>query len=225
MNATAILTEQDKTRFWSKVLVLGEDECWIWTGCCDVNGYGHLTLNGKTWRAHRLAYLLANGFIPEGMQINHRCNNRKCVNPRHLKTGTHQDNSNDMTRAGRQATGETHGRTELTDAQVSEIRNLYATGDYSQREIGERFGVASNTISFIIAGKTWVHAGGASDAWQGERHKGEKNVNAKLDAAKVREIRALHAQGGITYAALGRHYGVSNVAIRNAVKRISWKHI
>ena len=221
----SLMTDAQIARFWSKIRVLGEDECWIWTAHLDAQGYGRFWLNGKSWLAHRLAYLLANGVIPEGLQINHRCNNPPCCNPRHLKHGTQQDNMNDMVNAERQARGETHGRTELTEAQVVKIRDLYASGDCTQADLAERFGVTGGTISQTITGETWAHIDGAGKPWDGTRAKGERNAAAKLTEDDVRTIRRLYAQGGYSYRALGRRYGVGFTTIRQAVKRQTWTHI
>ena len=114
---------------------------------------------------------------------------------------------------------------ELTEAQVVEIRDLYATGNYTQTELGERYGITRPAISHITLGDVWVHAGGSCKAWEGTRAKGEKVNTAKLDADKVREIRRLYAQGGHSYRSLGRQFGVTRGAIHQAVKRETWKHI
>lgn len=226
MTDSPLITERDKVRFWAKVRVLGEDECWLWTGYTTGKGYGQFSLNGRHWYAHRLAYLLANGFIPEGLQINHGdCNNRKCVNPRHLYPGTQQDNMRDMVNAERQSRGEARYNAVFTEAQIAQIRDLYAEGNITQDELGERYGVTRNTISQIITGRHWTHAGGAKPAWQGKRDTGEKHGRSVLTENDVREIRRLYAQGGVTYEALGKRYGVHYTTILYAVTRKTWKHI
>lgn len=69
-----------------------ESGCIEWTGCLSTQGYGRIRSNGVTHYAHRLAYEWAKGPIPEGMQIDHLCRNRACVNPEHLEAVTHQTN-------------------------------------------------------------------------------------------------------------------------------------
>jgi len=67
-------------------------DCWLWTGTISVNGYGHLTWNGKTVRAHRFIYEALIGEVPVGLELDHLCRVRHCVNPRHLEPVTRQEN-------------------------------------------------------------------------------------------------------------------------------------
>lgn len=68
------------------------DGCWLWRGCKTPGGYGHSSLNGKATVAHRVAYQLIVGPIPEGMDLDHLCRNRACVNPAHLDPVTRRQN-------------------------------------------------------------------------------------------------------------------------------------
>jgi hypothetical protein len=144
-------------RFWPKVLRAGADDCWIWTGHCDnKNGYGWIGAGGhygKAVHVHRLAYELAFGAIPEGLCVLHHCDNPACVNPSHLFLGTQKDNIEDMIRKGRRFTG--NGNAKLTLDQVREIRRLYGTGQYSQRQLGRQFGVTYPNIGSIVRGESW----------------------------------------------------------------------
>lgn len=74
-------------------LVEGENGCRVWTGS-KVYGYGHTTLDGKSWRVHRLVYEHFKGLIPEGLVIDHLCRNRACANPDHLEAVTQKVNFN-----------------------------------------------------------------------------------------------------------------------------------
>lgn len=79
----------------------GEDGCWLWTGCKDWAGYGVFSYALKRVSAHRMVWKIANGDIPSGMVIRHKCDNPGCVNPKHLELGTYRDNSLDMIARGR----------------------------------------------------------------------------------------------------------------------------
>lgn len=79
-------------RFWSKVEKTGS--CWPWTGFCDRKGYGQFSpKSGVTKKAHRYAYELLVGPIPEGLQLDHLCRVRNCVNPDHLEPVTNRENT------------------------------------------------------------------------------------------------------------------------------------
>lgn len=78
-------------RFWAKVEKT--DHCWLWHGAVSsYTGYGSIGHNGKTCVAHRMAYLLVKGAIPDGLELDHLCRNRLCVNPDHLEPVTHLEN-------------------------------------------------------------------------------------------------------------------------------------
>lgn len=88
------------------------DGCWLWTGATTSTGYGHLTKGGHDGRpvkAHRLAYELANGPIPDGLEVCHHCDTPLCVRPDHLFLGTRRENLGDAMRKGRMATGASNG--------------------------------------------------------------------------------------------------------------------
>lgn len=78
-------------RFWSKVDKSGE--CWMWTGFIAPNGYGRFSASPFRGGAHRFSWSLANGIIPEGMQIDHICFNKACVRPNHLRAVTVKQNA------------------------------------------------------------------------------------------------------------------------------------
>jgi uncharacterized protein (DUF433 family) len=143
-------------RFWSKVARRSPADCWEWQASfSNAAGYGQFWLNGTQVRAHRLAYQMERGPIPEGLVVRHRCDNPSCVNPAHLELGTHKDNSADRVNRGRSNSpiGERHGHCKLTEQQVLEIR---ASAE-PQHVLAERYGVAQTRISAILRGASWSH--------------------------------------------------------------------
>ena len=141
-------------KFWSRVRI--GDGCWEWTKARNNRGYGMLSIGGRSMLAHRVSWEFANGPIPPGMHVLHRCDNPGCVRPGHLFLGTPADNVADMLAKGRGRApkGENHKRAKLTEADVLKIRALVASG-MSQRQAGEGFGVSGQAVGSIVRGETW----------------------------------------------------------------------
>lgn len=147
-------------RFWDRVDT--GDGCWEWRGAKNRLGYGMLSgpeFKGGVVRAHRFAYALLIGPIPKGMVICHRCDNPSCCNPDHLFAGSQSDNIHDMWRKGRNRTpyGERASAAVLTEAQVREIRDVYARGAMNGVEIAACYGIGRSTVYSIINQETWKH--------------------------------------------------------------------
>lgn len=136
-------------RFWSKVDKNGENGCWNWTAGCNSIGYGIFQLNGKQKLTHRISLELSLGRpIADNMCVLHSCiKNRKCVNPNHLREGTHKENTNDMMRDGTAINpkGEAHGQSKLKNDEVNEIIILRDFG-FTQLEIAKMYCVNQSTI-------------------------------------------------------------------------------
>ncbi len=145
------------------LMALREDPstgCWLWTKSVRSSGYGQVNWRGvRSAAAHRVAWELYCSKVPEGLWVLHKCDVRLCCNPSHLYLGTVVENSADMVARGRQARnrlpGERHPMAKLTAAQVAEIRRLYATGAFTQKRLGERFGVKQANVSLIVRGAHW----------------------------------------------------------------------
>lgn len=140
-------------RFYNKVNTSDPNGCHLWTACILTSGYGQFRLNGKLGRAHRVAWQLAHGPIPEGMHVLHRCDVRACVNPEHLFLGTNADNMRDMTEKGRAAKGEAGGNAKLTEADVHAIR----ADSRVARKIADDYGVSVSAVKHIKKRRSWKH--------------------------------------------------------------------
>jgi len=128
-------------RFWLKVDISSENECWNWIASKYRNGYGQVSIRradgSKTMGlSHRVAYQLTFGEIPEGMVVCHRCDNPACCNPTHLFLGTTRDNINDKMSKGRASgnyhCGEEHGNSKLTMEKARELRDFRASLSFVQ---------------------------------------------------------------------------------------------
>ncbi len=153
-------------RFWEKVDKSGE--CWLWTGAIFGPGYGAFSpVRTQQVCAHRVAWELTNGPIPEGKNVCHRCDVRLCVNPAHLFIGTQAENLADMRAKGRQAAPEAHGRpgeahhnAKLTNQAVRDIRSRYAAGGVSQKDLAAEYSVSQGLIGLIgliVTHRAWRH--------------------------------------------------------------------
>lgn len=80
-------------RWWFNTTIIDEEQCWIWKGRPTGSGYGSLRVDGKSVPAHRFGYTMLVGPIPKGLQIDHLCRNRMCVNPLHLEPVTSKENT------------------------------------------------------------------------------------------------------------------------------------
>ena len=130
--------------------------CWEWQAFKLPSGYGMFGFAGRTQLAHRVAWMLYIGEIPDGLQVLHHCDNPSCVNPSHLFLGTNADNMQDKADKGRCPSGEKHCMAKLTQPQVDEIRSRCAAGE-RQRVIAKEYGVDQSAISFIVRRVTWAH--------------------------------------------------------------------
>jgi len=195
-----MLTKEEEwiAKFWFRVDICGPNECWEWTAGKQSRGYGCLWVAGKRKLAHRVAWELVNGAIPEGTIIRHRvCNNPPCCNPVHLASGTHWDNVQDALRAGRFWTQTCPERRSRGDQH-------YSRTNPERLAHGERNG-------------KYTHP---------ERTpRGERHGMSKLTNQQVAEIRCRYKQGGVSQRMLAAEYGVSRRAVVFILQYKTWKHL
>lgn len=147
--------------FWDKVdQTGGPNSCWPWTLSCDPYGYGQTSIPGqRNIGTHRVAWILTNGPIPEGLCVLHRCDNRPCCNPAHLFLGTRADNSADMVAKGRgrSLAGTDNPHAKLTADQVREIRGRAGRGE-PLRALAREYGLHSSGVSRLVRRLTYRDA-------------------------------------------------------------------
>lgn len=140
-------------RFWAKVDKSGD--CWLWTSAVATSGYGVLNIDGRTVRAHRLSWALANGRIPDGTLGLHRCDVRLCVRPEHLFLGSYADNMADAAAKGRTSRGTHRPTASMTTSGVHEVRRLVASG-LSDVEVAQALAITRSVVRNIRTGHTWA---------------------------------------------------------------------
>ena len=166
-----------RQRFYSKTR---PGPCLEWTASKNHSGYGWFSLEGRAWLAHRVAWILERGPIPDGLCVLHTCDNPSCVAIDHLWLGTQADNNRDMDAkgrryippkggpmpAGRPLWGEENGQAKLTNAVVHRLRIDYAhikrgPGGHPRwgevRKLVEKYGISQSALRRAVRGKTWAH--------------------------------------------------------------------
>jgi len=151
-------------RFWLKVdkngpiVYPGIGRCWEWHGGTFNHGYGIFLYNKKPSLAHRISWIFTHGSEPKFPGASrtfllHRCDNRLCVNPAHLRPGTAKENADDMVKRKRVAKGERASRTKLTERDVREI----LSSELTTKELARKFDVYYSCIWKIRHGLLWGH--------------------------------------------------------------------
>lgn len=146
--------------------------CWEWNAGNFSDGYGCFAYKQKAFRAHTFSYRIHYGLIKEGKQVNHLCNNKKCVNPEHLESGTQYENMQYRNKCGRQASGDSHGpvthpekvlkgidhhKAKLNEEEVLKIREEYVPRIITHSYLAGKYGVKKSIIGQIIRRVSWKH--------------------------------------------------------------------
>lgn len=184
-------------------------------------GYGIVGINRKSMLSHRASWIIANGPIPEGMDVLHKCDNRKCGNPAHLFLGTDIDNMRDRDSKGRnnQPCGDKNGSRTMPWRRATGDRHMSRTKPESLKRGDEHYMRLKPELK---------------EKFKGDNHWSRKNPEkivrgsaqgqAKLTEASVLVIRTLF-KSGETLTGLGKKYGVTKQTISAVVYRKSWTHI
>lgn len=181
------ITEKDIQRFWEKVRIGNEDECWPWMGALiGPNGYGSFTVStgksgGKKIPASRLSCFLEHGTPPQGWShALHSCDYKPCCNPNHLRWGTPKHNAHDAIERGLHVPpppvhsnpewnakrlaampkGENLHNQSLREEQAREIFRLHMS-HHNVSQISEKTGIKKHVVADVCRGRSWQHLDGA----------------------------------------------------------------
>jgi len=200
------MTKEAVDSFWGKMKVGGTSECWEWQGSKDAFGYGtcNITHQSGTKRAHRVAFILTFGEIPEGIWVCHKCDNPGCANPHHMFLGTPAMNNLDRDRKGRHKTlcGEEH----WSQKKPHLIRR------------GERHWTRFKEARRVKGDEHW------SRKRPEKCRRGDIHPMALLTSSQVLEVRKMVSEG-VNDCAIGRKYKVNRATIRAIRVGKTWKHL
>jgi hypothetical protein len=219
-------------RFFSKVNIKGEDECWEWVGAKNKDYYGNFYYKSYIVElSHRISWRICYGKIPKDKEvIMHLCNNPSCVNPKHLKAGTHLENANQMLieRRGNKASGEDNGNSRYSYILINQIRSDFMKG-LSPKQISDKYKIPYGTIDHIIHNGTWFNE--EYQKWLDTNYipiyntsnKSIESYNsAKLTWKEVKEIREKYSTGKYTHEMLAKDYHISKSTISDIIRNKTW---
>lgn len=189
-------------------------------------GYLRITMKkGGQRLLHRVVLASFVGQCPEGMEGCH--NDGDSLNNRleNLRWDTQEANEADRILHGKMLEGERHPNRKLTSGTVRQIRRMYASGEYMQKELAEMFSVTSTNVSVVVRGETWKRS--PIIPYRKHMHNGstgEKNGSARLTEENVLDIRKRHASGEPLHS-IAKYYKYSMGSMCLIIQRKRWKHI
>lgn len=187
-------------RFWEKIKRGDPQECWEWQGAVGCSfGYGQFRVGSERVQAHRFAYELLNGPVPDQLFVCHHCDNPKCCNPFHLFAGTAKDNAQDALSKGRRHKANLQPILNIDLYRARRIRDSYLTGNYTKQQLCKNFSITWPALKKILRG-TWH---GLS---LGPVEKQRINVSGE-------QIRELRKKAGLNQTELAWAIGVSQSLI------------
>lgn len=200
-----------------------KDDCWNWNDKLFKNGYGCFRYSRLSKLAHRVSYEIAYGVAPGNLQVLHRCDNRRCVNPNHLFLGSQQDNMDDMDAKNRRVSlrGVDSPVSKLTESQVVEIRRLFNKCGMSAPEVSKVIGISEQNIRSISHFESWKHVGGDKPDASVEKHRKGLPKFTPNDVLKIRQM----ALDGVSRKEIAMSYSVTKGAIDRIINRKNWKHV
>lgn len=176
-------------------------------------------------KTHRAAWIIANGNIPAGLSVLHKCDNPPCCNPDHLFLGDHQINADDMVAKGRSARGEKSHHAKLKPTTVKAIRRALSKGA-TAAELAERYGVAAQSIDGIADGQYWAwltDGDGLKEKIAACRvRRGDKHPRSVLTEQNVRDIRAL-GKTSMPRKQIAQQFNISLGGLESILYGYSWK--
>jgi DNA-binding XRE family transcriptional regulator len=206
--------------------------CLLWQGATTAAGYGTIRVDGDNRYTHRVMYEAHHGPLPDKKpNVCHTCDRPACVNPDHLWAGDDADNMQDASERGRfpderpEYRGESHHDAKLSEDDVVEIRELYASDGYTQSRLAEQFDINQTEVGFIVRGEYWSDAPGPTTTTGRGRNGADTGVgggNRKLSADDVVEIRRRCKNENMSQYDLADDYGISRSAVAAIVRGESW---